>query len=321
MIAAAGICLMYTFGYFLAAFMFIGIVHCIISPLCYWRQRAADIKFQELQSADGIEVEKAETEVDGKAKKEKSADSIAAVEVPMWETKVLNFKDLFGSKFFTMAMVSFIRFQMSFFFVLVILMPMIISYHGLTPDKAVIAYFVAPVSYVILLPVIEWARDGGHLQKRTMILVGQGIEAFGLLVMTGDLTWMGRGYAIFCVGLGCVCMGVSQCILTAVIIPEMNDAVCALPEGHKYDKEAVSVYISNMNMIIIAICQGVGFFVGCFIGIGWSYNFAFWGSSALTVVIILVQTMVYYISCGSKAAAEKKNDEDPETQALLKSTA
>ena len=62
-----------------------------------------------------------------------------------------------------MALLSFARFQMSFYFVLVILMPMIVSYHGLTADKAVIAYFVAPVSYVILLPVITWSRDGGHL--------------------------------------------------------------------------------------------------------------------------------------------------------------
>ena len=217
-----------------------------------------------------------------------------------------------------MALLSFARFQMSFYFVLVILMPMIVSYHGLTADKAVIAYFVAPVSYVILLPVITWSRDGNHLQKRTMILVGQGIEAFGLLIMTGDLTWMGRGYAIFCVGLGCVCMGISQCILTAVIIPEMYEAIANLPEGHKYDKQAISVYVSNMNMIVTAICEGAGFFVGCFIGIGWSYNYAFWGSSALTVCIILIQVMVYYISGGFKPAPEKKNDEDEETQTLLK---
>jgi len=219
MIAAAGICLMYTFGYFLAAFMFIGVMHCIISPICYCRQRAADVKYQELNPVTAeSEVVKAETEDATKAKaepadKEQKSEKLSAQEIEnapgLWETKPIEFKNLWGEKYFPMALMSYARFQTSFYFVLVVLMPMIIKYHGLTAEKAVIAYFVAPVSYVILLPVITWARDGNHLQKRTMILVGQGIEAFGLLIMTGYLEWMGRGYSIFCVGLGCVCMGVS----------------------------------------------------------------------------------------------------------------
>jgi hypothetical protein len=176
MIAAAGICLMYTFGYFLAAFMFIGIMHCIISPICYWRQRVADIKYQELNPAAPVEVKQNETEAEAKARAEaegakknaqKQSENTSAQEIEnapgLWEAKPICFKDLWRSKYFPMALLSFARFQMSFYFVLVILMPMIVSYHGLTADKAVIAYFVAPVSYVILLPVITWSRDGGHL--------------------------------------------------------------------------------------------------------------------------------------------------------------
>jgi hypothetical protein len=210
------------------------------------------------------------------------------VSVELWEIKPIHFKDLWGSKYFPMALLSFARYQISFYFVLVILMPMIISLHELTPEKAVIAYFVAPVAYIILLPIITWSRDGNHMSKRTMMLVGQGVEAFGLLVMTGDLTWMERGHSIFCVGLGCVCMGISQCIITATVIPEMYESIVNLADGNKYDKHAISFYVSNINMIVAAICKGVGFFVGCFIGIELSYNYALWGSSALTVLIISI---------------------------------
>lgn len=152
-----------------------------------------------------------------------------------------------------------------------------------------------------------------------MILAGQGVEAFGLLIMTGDLNWMNRGYSIFCVGVGCVSMGFGMCILTAVVVPEMIEAISNLPEGHKYGKEAISVYVSNLCMFTIAICEGVGFFCGCFFGIGWSYNFAFWGSSFITCCFIFLQITVYWIACGFKPAApEKKKDGDEETDNLIK---
>lgn len=170
----------------------------------------------------------------------------------------------------------------------------------------------------MLLPVIQWSRDAKHMDKHVMILVGQGIEAFGLLIMTGDLSWMGKGNSIFCTGVGCMAMGISMCILTAVIIPEMYEAITNLADGHKYCKKDIAVYVSNMNMIVTAICEGLGFFAGCFFGIGMSYNIAFYGSSALTVAIICAQIAVYYIPCGSKpAAAEKKNDGEGETENLL----
>ena len=97
----------------------------------------------------------------------------------------------------------------------------------------------------------------------------------------------------------------------------MYEAIGNLPEGSKYEKQAISVYVSNMNMIVTAICEGVGFFTGCFFGIGWSYNYAFWGSSALTVCLLVIQTMFYFIHCGFKPAPEKKNEGDEEEQALL----
>jgi hypothetical protein len=46
-----------------------------------------------------------------------------------------------------------------------------------------------------------------------MLVLGQLIEGFGLLVLTGNLNWINRGYAISAVGLGLVCMGISQCII------------------------------------------------------------------------------------------------------------
>lgn len=129
MIAAAGICLMYTFGYYFAAFMFIGVMHCIISPICFWRQRAADIVHQELNpvqpQAASSEDKKPE------ATDKKNGDNIPAQEIEnapgMWESKPIHFKELWGNKAFPMAMLSFVRFQMSFYFVLVLLMPMVMS--------------------------------------------------------------------------------------------------------------------------------------------------------------------------------------------------
>lgn len=165
MIAAAGICLMYTFGYYLAAFMFIGVMHCIISPLCYWRQRAADVVYQELNPVLAISTEEKKPEAE--KKKDKSADNIPAQEIEnapgLWEAKPIEFKDLWAQKYFSMALLSFARYQISFYFVLVCLMPMVIQFHSIAADKAVVAYFVAPVTYIMLLPIVIWCRDGNHL--------------------------------------------------------------------------------------------------------------------------------------------------------------
>ena len=158
--------------------------------------------------------------------------------------------------------------------------------------------------------MILWVRDNNHMQKRRLILIGQCVEAFGLIVITGNLTWLDRGYSIFFVGVGCVCMGISQCILTAVIVPEMYEAIGNLPVGSKYNKEAISVYVSNLNMIVTAICEGIGFFTACVFGIGWSYEYAFLGSALLTVCLVATQAMIYWCDCTRKSEPEKKNERD-----------
>jgi len=154
--------------------------------------------------------------------------------------------------------------------------------------------------------MILWVRDNNHMQKRRLILIGQCVEAFGLIVITGNLTWLDRGYSIFFVGVGCVCMGISQCILTAVIVPEMYEAIGNFPLGNKYNKEAISVYVSNLNMIVTAICEGIGFFTACIFGIGWSYEYTFLGSALLTVCLAATQAIIYWCDCTRKPEPEKK---------------
>jgi hypothetical protein len=51
------------------------------------------------------------------------------------------------------------RYQFSFYFVLTLLNPMLIAYHDLSADVAVLAYFVMPISYMLLFPLVHWFRD------------------------------------------------------------------------------------------------------------------------------------------------------------------
>jgi len=81
----------------------------------------------------------------------------------VFESEEIKFKNLWGEKYFPLALISYARFQVSFFFVLVLLMPMLLQYHDFQPDQAVLAYIVAPVSYSLLLPVIHWVRDNNYL--------------------------------------------------------------------------------------------------------------------------------------------------------------
>ena len=52
------------------------------------------------------------------------------------------------------------------------------------------------------------------MTQRTMILIGQSIEAFGCIIICGDVSALGKGYMIALTGVGCACFGLSQCVVS-----------------------------------------------------------------------------------------------------------
>ena len=110
-------------------------------------------------------------------------------------------------------MMTLFRFNMVYFFFLVLLGPMLVSYETLTADQSILVYIIAPVSCLLLLPVIKFQQQNFNLSDRVMIFIGQGFEAFGMLVMTGNVTWLNKGYMIAGTGIGCICVGISQAIV------------------------------------------------------------------------------------------------------------
>lgn len=202
MVAAFFCSVMYAFGGFLAAFMTLGAVELVLTGLFYWKLTSLQKKSAALNPP---EVLKAEGEV---------VVVVNAAE-PIAEDKALEFSTitLLKNSEFSMPFVSLLAYQIVYFFYLVLLCPMIVYLQTLLPSTAILAYFVAPIVYLLMLPIVNWAREEYGVKVRTMILLGQCIMAFGALIICGDVFWLGRKYMIALTGLGCACFGLSQCVV------------------------------------------------------------------------------------------------------------
>lgn len=136
MVAAFGISCMYTLGSFIAAFMMIGGVQFCLSPLLYWRLSIAGEKWKKLQEAGIVRNSGV------------SQDEIKCPKISIGE--------IVGDKYTLLCLISLMRYHTVYFYFLVLLSPMIVTYHAVTPDKSVLAYFVAPVIYLLMLPIVRW---------------------------------------------------------------------------------------------------------------------------------------------------------------------
>jgi hypothetical protein len=85
----------------------------------------------------------------------------------------------------------------------------------------VLAYFVAPIIYLLCYPIVQWFMDEFGMTQRTMILIGQSIEAFGCIIICGDVSALGKGYMIALTGVGCACFGLSQCVVSISLMKEL----------------------------------------------------------------------------------------------------
>lgn len=130
---------------------------------------------------------------------------------------------------------------------------MIVYLQTLLPSTAILAYFIAPIVYLLFLPIVNWARDEYGIKTRTMILLGQCIMAFGALSICGDVLWLGKKYMIALTGLGCACFGLSQCVVQTSVMREINKAVENSETGKKNTKQECSNYVNDLNVILIAI--------------------------------------------------------------------
>ena len=193
MIAAFGISCMYSLGSFIAAFMMIGGVQLCLSPILYWKLMIAKDKYATLNMN--------EPDVNAiYSEEEKNKPSVS-------------FSSIAGDKYTFLCLVSLMRYHTVYYYFLVLLSPMIVTYHAVTPEFSVLAYFVAPVMYLLFLPVVTWFINDFKFSQRTMIIIGQSLEAFGCMIVCGDVSALGYGYIIAMVGVGCAAMGISQCIV------------------------------------------------------------------------------------------------------------
>ena len=64
-----------------------------------------------------------------------------------------------------------------------------------------------------------------------MILIGQSLEAFGCMVVCGDVSALGKGYMIALVGVGCALMGISQFIVQTSLMAELTECIENTEEG------------------------------------------------------------------------------------------
>ena len=132
MVAAFVISVMYTLGSFLAAFMFIGGAQFVLSPLLYWRLSVCKTKYDALNPP---------AEVDAIADPaQPNADKATGTIVPSTTVekteeekkkeaeKTMDIMEMMGDKFFAITVVSLWRYWVVYFYYLVLLSPMLVTY-------------------------------------------------------------------------------------------------------------------------------------------------------------------------------------------------
>ena len=80
-------------------------------------------------------------------------------------------------------------------------------------------------------------------------------------------------------------------------------------EGQKAEKADVIAFVNNLNIFVSAVGQGVGFFFGCWIGIGSSYETAFELAAVVTIIVMVVQLSIYNLDCDRKKDMIEKDEE------------
>lgn len=72
-----------------------------------------------------------------------------------------------------------------------------------------------------------------------------------------------------------------------------------------------------MNVFMMNLGEGIGFFFGCWIGIGSSYVSAFNLAATCTMIIVVIELAVYNLDCDKKRDDDEKIKDDDEVRSPM----
>lgn len=82
--------------------------------------------------------------------------------------------------------------------------------------------------------------------------------------------------------------------MTTTTFPEIVDSVERREDYSQYDKESMNLHISGVFVLISAVAQLLGVFLGSTLAGAYGYNAAFIGGG----IFMIAYALFYYLTCG-----------------------
>ena len=177
---------------------------------------------------------------------------------------------------------------------------------GYTSSTLALLFVAMGTTYASTAPFIYLVTS--RIEKRGVILIGQIILAFSLVLIGDDGTIIDDQYRLVFIVIGFISIGLSASFIAIPCLPEIIDSI---EEDKKlnqlYDREILHGVVTGLFVML----QCLGEMIGPVLGSSLAETYGFANAQNLCAAFLFVFSITYFISCGNIQMFKRVQKEQP----------